>query len=68
ITKKFDLPSFDFPVFIDQSNVITIKAYLKDTHKTLLSYAKIKLQKLKESSIKQYIDQRCDNLSPILPK
>src|SRR5215216_7266734 len=63
ITKKFALPSFNFPASIDQSSIIAIKAYLKDTHRTLLGYAKIELQKLKELSIKQCIDQRCSNLS-----
>jgi hypothetical protein len=63
ITKKFDLLFFDFPASIDQYNIIAIKAYLKNTHKILLSYAKIELQKSKELSIKQCIDQRCDNLS-----
>jgi hypothetical protein len=68
ITKKFDLPSFNFPAFIDQYNIIAIKAYLKDTHKTLLSYAKIELQKLKNYLLNNALIKDVTIYPPTLPK
>ena len=62
IIDKMKLTPFTFPCILNENNVLDVKKFIKTTHTSLLALAKVDLQKIKEITIQQLIDKRCDDL------
>ena len=56
------LTLFTFPLNLNENNVLIVKTYIKEMHRSLTVLAKVDTMKLKEIAIQHLVDKRCDNL------
>src|SRR5215216_6114953 len=62
ISDKMKLVSFNFPLTLNETNIMDVKSHIKEMHRSLLALAKVDTMKLKEIAIQQLVDKRCDDL------
>jgi len=62
IIDKMKLVSFNFPLTLNETNIMDVKSHIKEMHRSLLALAKVDTMKLKEIAIQQLVDKRCDDL------
>jgi hypothetical protein len=48
---------FNFPLALNEANIMGVKSHIKEMHKSLIALAKVETMRLKENAIKQLVDK-----------